>query len=192
MDNTRSNDAVRLRWARMKRVLTLIATTAVLAALLSPIAADAAPGDTLPFWLEPAPVCGSDLHLEIGGTCLDPDDAPVRIGTQVCPALSTGRFNGKSYNFSVDELAIVDYNDGPRLPLWQSIDNARTWDRYCVTPFARPVPAPTAAPAPTATPQPIVVECPPGFAPTTGGDGVIRCLAVPSSTPAVPRPAFTG
>ena len=144
-------------------------------------------------------MCGSDLHLEIGGSCIPTDLAPVAVGTRVCPDLSQGRFDGGSYDYVADPLDIVDnYAQAELVPIWQAEDDARTWERYCTRPLVTVNPTPTALPIPTPTAEVVNLElrCAQGselrFDSVTGAPFCEVQSVAPVPATNAPVPAFTG
>ena len=167
----------------MKKILASFALLATLAGISFANGADAT-GGAVPFWMEPDPMCGSDLHDEIDGECST--DAAFTIGRRECPNLSQARLDGEFYDFLEDPLGIILYSDAERIPLWIDEDAARTWDRYCVIP-------PLTPPVPDPTPVPFV--CPDGYIQTFNGSAIVFVVPPqPADTPQEPAPvpSFTG
>lgn len=134
-------------------------------------------GQTLPYYMEPLPICNSELAITSAGQACTPADSAgvVAVGTRICPALSAGRFAGGSYDYVSDPLGVnpsigITYNNPGQLSVYQAEDNARTWRMYCVIPFVSQLPAtpeptaePTPTPDPTATPETALpLACPVG------------------------------
>ena len=133
-------------------------------------------GQTLPYYMEPLPICNSELAITSAGQACTPASSAgtVAVGTRICPALSAGRFAGGSYDYVTDPLGVnpsigITYNNPGQLSVYQAEDNAREWRMYCVIPFVGQMPAtptpttPTPTPEPTATPAPALpLQCPLG------------------------------
>ena len=159
----------------MVKFCSLLAAFGLLLAVTAEAGAQA--GDIVPWQMEPAPICGSDLHTERPPLGCTPVEAGTVHGRLVCPVgLSSDRLAGQVYPWATDPGFFLLYNEAGSIPTKQAIEDTRHWTVWCVAPLPT---VPTSTPAPEPTPVIIVVPAP---TPTS-----VPVLAVPA-----PRPSFTG